>query len=105
MHKIFSEKTFSDEVLKSDRPVLVDFYAEWCGPCKMLGPVIEELSEELADKMLIGKVDIDKDQNLAQQYGIMSVPTLLVFVNGEVVEKFVGAMPKAQLQEKLTRYI
>ncbi len=95
------EKSFQQEVLQSDLPVLVDFWAEWCGPCKMIAPIIDQVSEELKGKLKVAKVNIDDAQELAMQYGIMSIPTLLVFKKGEVVQQLVGVMPKEQLLNKL----
>ena len=95
------EKSFQAEVLNSDVPVLVDFWAEWCGPCKMIAPVIDELAQELQGKLKVAKVNVDEAQELAMQYSVMSIPTLLVFKKGEVVSQIVGAMGKPQLLNKL----
>lgn len=97
----FTDSTFEAEVLNSDKPVLVDFYADWCGPCKFIAPIVEQLATEYEGRAKIGKMDVDADQLTAQKYGIMSIPTLLIFKNGEVVEKIVGAQPKAALEGKL----
>jgi thioredoxin 1 len=94
-------QNFSDEVLKSAKPVLVDFWAEWCGPCKMLGPVLDELAGEYEGKALIGKVNIDEHQDLAVQYGITSIPTLLLFKGGQVIGQTVGLKPKGALKQSL----
>ena len=96
------EKNFSEEVLKSDVPVLVDFWAEWCMPCKMLAPVIEEIAAE-ADGYKVGKVDVDQEPELAQKYRIMSIPSILVFKNGKVAASTVGVQPKAALKELLNK--
>ena len=96
-----TEQNFESEVIKSTSPVLVDFWAEWCGPCKMIGPIIEEIAAELQGKLKVGKVNVDNEGNLAAKFNIMSIPTLLVFKNGEVVNQITGAMPKAQLLAKL----
>jgi len=93
----FTDDNFQDEVLNSDQPVLVDFWAEWCGPCKMLGPVIDELAGEYEGKAKVGKVDIDTNRDIAVKYGIQSIPSVFVFKNGEVVNKFVGISPKDDL--------
>ena len=90
-----------DEVMKTDQPVLVDFWAEWCGPCKMIGPVVEELATDYDGKAVIGKVDVDTNPEVSAKFGIRSIPTLLVFKNGEIVDKQIGAVPKAVLSGKL----
>lgn len=93
-----SDDTFAAEVLNSDVPVLVDFWAEWCGPCKQIGPALEELSDEFAGKVKIVKVNIDENPNSPAQFGVRSIPTLFMFKGGEVVSNKVGAAPKAALQ-------
>lgn len=90
-----------EEILNSDKPVLVDFWAEWCGPCRMIGPIVEELAGEYDGKAVIAKVDVDANPNVSAKYGIRSIPTLLVFKGGEVVDKQVGAVPKKSLVDKL----
>ena len=92
---------FDEKVLQSSKPVLVDFFATWCGPCKMMAPVIDELSEELAGQVDIYKVDVDDNPDLAQRYGVMSIPTLIVFENGEVKNQTMGAQPKPALMQLL----
>ena len=94
---ILTKENFETEVLKSDIPVLVDFWATWCGPCMMLSPVIAELAEELAGKVKVGKVNVDEQNELAMQYRVASIPTLLLFKNGELVKTSVGFMPKAEI--------
>jgi thioredoxin 1 len=100
-----TEETFEQEVLKATMPVLVDFWAAWCGPCKMIAPIVEELATEYEGKLKIGKVDVDNHQKIAMQYGIRSIPTLLMFKGGKVVEQIVGAAPKKTLVEKLSKHL
>ncbi|MGY8982819.1 MAG: thioredoxin [Cytophagales bacterium] len=90
-----------EEIINSDKPVLVDFWAEWCGPCKMIGPLVEELANEFEGKAIIGKVDVDTNPEVSAKFGIRSIPTLLVFKGGEIVDKQVGAVPKSVLSEKI----
>lgn len=97
----FTDDNFETEVISSDLPVLVDFWAEWCGPCKMIAPAIEELANEFEGKAKVGKLDVDSNQNVAAKYGIRSIPSLLIFKGGEVVESIVGAVPKNAIQSKL----
>ncbi|MBT5437843.1 thioredoxin [Crocinitomicaceae bacterium] len=96
-----TDSNFDELVLKSDKPVVVDFWAEWCGPCKMIGPLIDEMSKDYEGKALIGKVNVDQNANVSAQFGVRSIPTVLFIKNGEVVDKSVGAVPKATLDSKL----
>ena len=97
----FTDENFNEEVLSSNIPVLVDFYADWCGPCRMLAPVIEALAGELEGKVKIGKLNVDNASETAQKYGIMSIPTILYFKNGEVVNKTVGVVSKTEIEQIL----
>ncbi|WP_326982603.1 thioredoxin [Chryseobacterium sp. MYb264] len=93
------------EVLKSDKPVLVDFWAVWCGPCRTLGPIIEEIANDFEGKAVVGKVDVDNNQEISMQYGIRNIPTVLIFKGGEVVDKIVGVAPKDVIAEKLSAHL
>lgn len=97
----FTDQNFSAEVLQSDKPVLVDFWAVWCGPCKMIAPFVEELAGEFEGKAKVGKLDVDNNQETAIKYGVRSIPTVLVFKGGKVVDTIIGAVPKVQLKQKL----
>ena len=97
----FTDDNFEEEVLKSEVPVLVDFYAEWCGPCKMMAPVIDELAKEYEGKWKIGKLNVDENPNVAGKFGVQSIPTLLFFKNGEAVDKAIGFQSKETLVSKL----
>ena len=105
MAKQLTTATFENEVIQSDLPVLVDFYADWCGPCKMIAPSIEKMSEKYEGKAKIFKLDVDANGPVAQTYRVMSIPTLLVFKGGKVVETIVGAVPQATLEAKLNAHL
>jgi thioredoxin 1 len=100
-----TEENFKTEVLEASVPVLVDFWAEWCGPCKMIGPVIDELASDYDGKVKFGKINVDEQQELASQYGIRAVPTILIFKSGEVVEQVVGLRSKRDLKANLDKYL
>lgn len=101
----FTTANFAVDVLDSDVPVLVDFYAEWCGPCKMMGPIVKEMADIYDGKMRIGKLNIDESMEIAQNYKVMSVPTFIIFKKGEPVETMIGGMPKAELEEKIKKVL
>ncbi len=100
-----TEQNFAQEVLKSTAPILVDFWAEWCGPCKMIAPVLDELADEFVGRARIGKVNIDEHQSLAAQYNVRAIPTLLLFKQGQVVEQLVGAKSKRDLKASLEKAV
>ena len=100
-----TDSTFESEVLNSPTPVLVDFWAEWCGPCKMIAPVLEDIAKEHAGRIQIAKLNVDDNPNIARRYDVMSIPTLLLFADGEVKKRLVGAKGKAQLLEELSEFI
>lgn len=101
MAKVFSDENFESEVLNSDVPVLVDFFAEWCGPCKMMVPVVDKIAQEYEGKAKVGKIDIDKNPGLAGKYNVMSVPTFMVFKQGKIVDTVIGAVSKEELTKNL----
>ena len=100
-----TNETFEKEVMQAEGKVLVDFWASWCGPCKMLGPTIEELAGDFDGKVVVGKVDVDNNQQVSVDYGIRNIPTVLIFKNGEVVDKIVGVAPKETIAEKLSAHL
>jgi thioredoxin 1 len=97
----FTDENFKKEVLESLTPVLVDFWATWCGPCRMVAPVIEEMAKEYAGKLKVGKVDVDSNSQTATQFGIMSIPTIMIFKNGKVMDQVVGALSKGQFKSMI----
>ena len=101
----FTDSNFESDVLKSDKVTMVDFWAEWCGPCKAIGPVVEQLSKEYEGKANIGKMDVDANSNVPMQYGIRSIPTILFFKGGQLVDKTVGAVPTATLEATLKNHL
>ena len=101
----FSDASFDQDVLRSDVPVLVDFWAEWCGPCKMISPVLEEIAEEHAGKIQIGKLNIDDNLEVTRRFDVMSIPTLILFKNGEPEVRLIGAKPKGQLLQEISAYL
>ena len=101
----FNDSNFDSEVVKSDKPVLVDFWAEWCGPCKMIAPSVEKISEEYSGKLKVGKLDVDSNPNISSTFGIRSIPTLLIFKNGAPVDQIVGAVSKEVIASKVDNHI
>lgn len=100
-----TDSNFDEVVLQSDKPVLVDFWAEWCGPCRMVGPIVEELAKEYDGKAVVGKVNVDYNPDISVKYGIRNIPALLFFKDGEIVDKQIGAVPKSVLADKLAKQL
>jgi thioredoxin 1 len=100
-----NDGNFESEVLKSDLPVLVDFWATWCGPCRMVGPVVEEIAKDYEGKLKVGKLNVDENSQTAVQYGIMSIPSLLFFKGGKVIDQIIGAVPKQHFVEKIDKIV
>ena len=102
---VVTDETFNQEVLKSDTPTLVDFWAVWCGPCRMVAPVVDEIAREQTGKLKVMKLDVDENQNTAMAYGVMSIPTLILFKNGQPVERIVGFRPKGDMNKKILPHL
>ncbi|HEX9656968.1 MAG TPA: thioredoxin [Bacteroidota bacterium] len=100
-----TDENFETEVMKSETPVLIDFWAVWCGPCKMVAPIVEEIAKDYDGKLKVGKMDVDANPQASMKYGIRSIPTLMVFKNGQVVEQIVGAVPKKNLLDKIVPHV
>lgn len=100
-----TDQNFSTEVLQSQEPVLVDFWAPWCGPCRIVGPIVEEIAQEFTGKVKVGKLNVDENSATAQKYGVMSIPTLAIFKKGEVVDQLIGAHPKEAIAEHLEKVL
>lgn len=105
MAKEFTEQNFEQEVMQSQIPVLVDFWAPWCGPCKIMGPVVDELADDFAGRVKVGKVNVDENRSLAERFSVMSIPTIIIFKNGHPVGQMVGTAPKATLAKKLEQLL
>lgn len=103
MVNVFNEENFDSEVINSDKTTIVDFYADWCGPCKMMAPIIDTIAEEIGDKAKICKLNVDEAQDISIEYNVMSIPTLIIFKNGEVFEKLVGLQDKTELMDNIKR--
>ena len=98
--KTLTDATFDEELKAADKPVIVDFWAPWCGPCRMVGPIVEEIADQHADKVIVGKVNVDENPSIASRFGIMSIPTIILFKDGEAAKKVVGSRPKADLEKE-----
>ena len=105
MVEIINDANFEEKVLKSEKPVLVDFYADWCGPCRMMGPLVDQLANTYSGRMKIGKINVDEDGDIAGRYGIKSIPSFLVFKNGQVVDSVTGGVPEHVLLQMIERQV
>lgn len=105
MDNVFTDQNFEEQVLKAQLPVMVDFYADWCGPCKMIAPIVEEISKEYAGKLVVGKLDVDANQKTAMKYGVMSIPNLIIFKGGQVAKQIVGYQGKEALVKAVTSFV
>ena len=105
MELTITAANFNEKVIRSDKPVLLDFWASWCGPCRMVAPIVEKLAEDFEGKAVIGKVNVDEEQQLAETFKVMSIPSIFILKNGEVVEKIVGARPAEEFEKLLRKYI
>lgn len=101
----FTDTNFAETAKGTEGVAVVDFWAEWCGPCRMIGPIIEELANDYEDRVLVGKIDVDQNPNVSMEYGVRSIPTILIFKNGEVVDKQVGVTTKKALEDKINKYL
>ena len=101
MVNVFNEENFENEVINSDKTIIVDFYADWCGPCKTMSPIIDKIAEENVENIKVGKVNVDENQDLAMKYNVMSIPTILVFKNGNLVKTFIGVTSKSEIEEAI----
>lgn len=100
-----TDSTFEEEIVKSDKPVVVDFWAVWCGPCKMIAPIMEEFADEYSGKIKIAKVDVDNNPNIAVKFGIRSIPTVMFFKDGKIVDQIIGAMPKSHFEDRIQKLL
>lgn len=105
MEHIFTDDNFEAEVLKSEKPVLIDFWAPWCGPCRTMSPIIEEIAGELGEKIKVGKMNVDENMDTPGKHGVMSIPTFIIFKDGQPIDRFVGSMPKEEVLKKVEAHL